>query len=454
MFTHLFAKFSLRPVVAGVLLCALSGPGMAAEVAESDKRSLDMNAAVRAAVAWHPSVRTAQGQLLQVDQGIAVAKAGYLPQVQAGIGSEMRNRVITPYDSRRVHDASISVSQMIYDFGKVDSAVQQAEASVSTAQAQVQLSTEEVAREAALAWVEVRRQQALSAVAKAQVQGVQALAELALERQVKGASAKSDAVQAQSRVEAARAVAINYEAQAQRWWVRLMYLTGMKELPQIGGELPDALAQACSVANGTQALLPASVLKAMGQRDLAKADLKAADAQLKPTLSVDGSLTRALAGGSRPAGYSAVDTRVMLNFSAPLYEGGRNQARQRAAVHALDAADAAVAYAQFQAQQSLQDALAQTVGHQQRSPVIDERIASIRTTRDLYREQYLQLGTRSLLDLLNAEQEYHSASFERMESAHEVQRLAVECLYQSGRMRAVFDLPEPVVTSVGKGVLQ
>ena len=453
MSTHLLGKFRVRPVMAaGAWCCLLAAQSMAAQTLDAGPASaMDMGAAVKAAVSWHPSVRTAQGQLLQADQGIAVAKAGYMPQVKAGIGSELRNRVITPYDTRRVHDASVSVSQMLYDFGKVDSAVQQAEASISTAQAQVQLSTEEVAREAALAWVEVRRQQELATVAQAQVSGVKALADLALERQIKGASAKSDALQAQSRVESARASAINYEAQAQRWRVRLMYLTGVKKLPAIAGQLPAALPQACASANGSDALQPASVLKAMGQRDLAKADLKAADAQLMPTLSVDGSVGRAL-GSSRPAGYAAVDTKVMFNFSAPLYEGGRNQARQRAAVHALEAADAAVAFAQFEALQSLQDALAQTVGHQQRAPVIDERIASIKTTRDLYREQYLQLGTRSLLDLLNAEQEYHSASFDRVESTYEVQRLAVECLYQSGRMGQVFDLPAPVVAHTGRVV--
>ena len=68
---------------------------------------------------------------------------------------------------------------MLYDFGKVDSAVQQAEASIEVAQAQVYLSTDDVAREAAQAWVELRRQQAMVAIAKSQLDGVGALAELA-----------------------------------------------------------------------------------------------------------------------------------------------------------------------------------------------------------------------------------------------------------------------------------
>ena len=46
----------------------------------------------------------------------------------------------------------------------------------------------------------------------------------------------------------------------------------------------------------------------------------------------------------------------------------------------------------------------------------------------------------SLLDLLNAEQEYHNARFENIDSAHELQKLAVECWYQSGRLGEVFEL--------------
>ena len=452
MFTHLSRVFSVRPVVAAAAFAAaLTGQTVhGADQAGQAQPAMDMYSAVKAAIAWHPSVRTAQGQLLQADEGVAVAKAGYYPQVQAGIGSQMRNRVMESYGSRRVHDASVSVSQMLYDFGKVDSAVLQAEASLTTAQAQVQLSIEEVARETALAWVEVHRQQDLSEIAKAQVKGVSALADLAKERQIKGASARSDSVQAQSRVEAARSQAINYAAQAQRWQVRLMYLMGLKTPPVISDDAPAQLPQACSAGLSAQALPTAAVLRAQGQRTQAQADLKAADAQLKPTLSVDGSLARGLTSSSRPAAYGAVDAQVMLNFKAPLFEGGRNEARQRAAIHALDAADAAVAYAQFQAQQTLHDAQAQTVGMQQRAPVLDERIDSIRTTRDLYREQYLQLGTRSLLDLLNAEQEYHNARFDKVETAHEMQRLAVECWYQSGRLREVFDIQQPVLADANR----
>lgn len=83
--------------------------------------------------------------------------------------------------------------------------------------------------------------------------------------------------------------------------------------------MPDALPQACTAA---QLLPTATVRRAQGQRALALAELKAADAQLMPTLSVDGSASRGLTAASRPAGYPDLDMRVMFNVSAPLFEEG------------------------------------------------------------------------------------------------------------------------------------
>src|SRR3546814_14620438 len=46
---------------------------------------LDMQAAVDKAVRWHPLLRNARGQLLQVGEGVDAARAGYYPSVTAGV---------------------------------------------------------------------------------------------------------------------------------------------------------------------------------------------------------------------------------------------------------------------------------------------------------------------------------------------------------------------------------
>jgi adhesin transport system outer membrane protein len=399
---------------------------------------MSLNSAVQAAAAWHPSVRNAAGQLLQADEGITGARSGYYPQVRAGITNESRNRDIAAYGTRNLNQGRISVSQMIYDFGKVANSVDQARAGADAARAQVQWSVDAVIRETALTWVELSRQQAMSKIATSQVEGVKALADLAKEREAKGASTRSDALQAQARVESAASQAVNISTQVQRNRVGLMQLTGSKVPVSSDGAAPQLLDQACSA--GATGLPTPAVLRAEALREQARATVRVADSALLPTLSLDGSVLRGIDRQSRMSGQGGMESTITLNFSAPLYEGGASQSRQRAALHALEAADAAVEQAQLQVRQGLLDAQTQTQGQRARAPVLAQRIESIRTTRDLYREQYLQLGTRSLLDLLNAEQEYHSARFDQLDSTYEQQRLAIECLYQGGRLRDAFNL--------------
>jgi adhesin transport system outer membrane protein len=410
---------------------------------------LSLPQAMRAAVEWHPSVRTTAQQILQATEGIETARAGYYPQVRGGINSQLSNRNIGSYESRRLNTVDLSVSQMLYDFGKVASAVDQAEASVAATKAQSQLSADEVARETAFSWIEIHRQKELGEIAREQISGVQALTDLVFERARKGASSRSDVAQAQSRVEAARAQQLTADAQLARWRVNLMHLTGSRLPVDITDTPPAALDGACRAGMGTQPVNPPAVQLADAQREIAKADLRAAEAQLLPTLSLDGSVGRGLDARSRLPGENGLNTTVGLNFSAPLYEGGGNQSRKRAAAYALSAADAARAQAELAARQALEDALAQSQGQVQRLPVLAARVDSIRSTRDLYKQQYLQLGTRSLLDLLNAEQEYHAVRFEQAESAHELQRLAVQCLHQTGQLRAIFGIDDLRASAAG-----
>lgn len=402
--------------------------------------------AVRTAVAWYPSVKEAQGQLREAGEGKAIAEAGYYPQIGAGISSEVSNQAISGYDGKRVHQAGVSVSQALYDFGKTDGEVRQAEAAIATARAQVLLSVDEVARDTALAWLQLHHQQRMGEIARAQVEGVQKLAQLAHERQVKGASTRSDAVQAHARLEAAQAQELGQRAQVQRWQFNLMNLTGAAVPRRIAGDVPALLVQACQ--GGVGQGVPPAVQRAQAQRAEAEAQLKLADAQQYPSLSLEGAVRRGIDGASRRPGESAVSSTVTLNFSAPLYQGGRNQARQRAAAHAVQAADAAVANAELEARKSLLEARTQYEGHAQRQAVLAGRIDSMRETRDLYQQQYLQLGTRSLLDLLNAEQEYHSARGAQQENEFEMQQQALACLYQRGGLREFFALDEDAFSAV------
>jgi Outer membrane protein len=398
--------------------------------------------AVRAAAATHPSVHNALAQWREAGEGRAAAEAGYYPQLRVGINSEARSEAINGYDSRRVHQAVLSLTQTVYDFGRTNAEVEQADAQIARAHAQVLMTVDDVAKQAAQAWLQVLHQRRLVELARDQVEGVEHLAGLARERESKGASARSDVVQALARVQSSQAHEQTQQTLAARWRQTLGTLTG-RPTADVDGSVPAGLVGVCNSATSEDDV-PAAVLAARAGRVVAEQGQKLANLLDRPSLMLEASVARGLDNASRRGGED-VDTGVMLSLTAPLYQGGRNRARQRAALHALQAADAAIARAELEASKAIEEARVQYDGHVQRQRVLAERIDSTRETRDLYQEQYLQLGTRSLVDLLNAEQEYHSARSALVDNEYEMQQLALECLYHQGRLRRFFAIDENLI---------
>jgi len=407
---------------------------------------VDMRNAVLMAVEWHPTIRNAVASLQESSEYIDAARAGYYPQVRGGVNSQFGNRNADRYGGRQVHRATLSATQMLYDFGKVSSGVDKAMAQQLAARARVLLAMDQLVQDTAHAVIEVQRYQRLDELAQEQITGVSAIANLARQRRALGASTLSDETQAEAREDAARATSLQMKAQLQRWRSALSHLLGQAQAMHVTDQVPSALGQSCSVAEPDWLLVPA-VMVAEADRAAARAELDQRGAQTLPTLSLEGSVSRGLNAQSSVDG-SRNDATVMVNLSMPLYQGGMLQATRRAAAHALGAADSAVTHARLSASQGLMDARAQAVGLQQRNQVLGNRTQSILRTRDLYRQQYLDLGTRTLLDLLNAEQEYHQARFDHAHNQHDLYRLQVACLYGAGRLRDAFALADGTIAGL------
>lgn len=424
--------------LAAALWLAAGAGGAGAQV--PDDGPLDMAGAVRAAVHTHPSVRGAGEQVRQAGEGVEAARAGYKPQITGGIENQNNGYRNSSYDSRRVYTAKLTGSQMVYDFGKVAGAVDQARSGVRASEAQVQMAIDEVSLNTAQAWVDAHLQQSLVQIAREELDAVRSITALVTERAAKGATTRSDVEQANSRVEVMRAQMLGAEAEAQRASLTLMHLTGRIAPVAIVGDIPDVLRDGACRAGGDAET--ATVRQAEARRDAARAGLGVAKAQRLPTVTLDGSVGYALTDGSRLYGQYRTTGQVGLNLSMPLYQGGATRARERGALYELRAYEDAVEQARLEMRQGFADAKAQADGWAERAPVLEMRMESINATRGLYRQQYLLLGTRSLLDLLNSEQEYYSARVEQAQGIHSQYRLAVQCLYYSDRMRSTFGLDD------------
>lgn len=434
--TSLLLPLSLNTAASDALL-----PDMAATTtfkAPMAFKQLDMSQAVKRAVEWNPMVTGATERVNQQGQEVRFAQSAYYPQIRSGVKSSYRDS-----DRRSEEALTISATQLIYDFGKVSSNVEAANYTVEKYQADTLRVVDQLARETAFAVIEVQRYQELVKIAAEQVAGVTGLLELSEKRASMGASTRADEMQAQSRRDAALATELQMIAQLDTWKRILQNLVGSTTPPTVLAGAPAALEQACLVGVNSLSHVP-EIMVADAQRSEAMAQIKASNAEYYPTVNLDAGAEhyfkdrdRDLASNRRR---DRNDYTVGLSLNVDLYQGGATTARKRSAEYALRAADAARDEALLNIARGLQEATTQAATYAQRLVILDSRLSSIIETQSVYRQQYISLGTRSLLDLLNAEQEIHQARMERNNTQQDFKRLQIDCLYNTASLRSAFAL--------------
>lgn len=406
---------------------------------------LTLSQAVNRAVSWHPSIAEVVGKLYAQIQQVDVAKAKYYPQVNAGVNNGYTN---TYSDSGFSPSLVLSLSQMLYDFGKVASQVRAENAGVEQEQANVLVSIDTVSHETATAIVQVQTWQQMVEVAKEQLDALSAIGKLASQRNDEGASSLSDVVQTDARIEGARSQLVQYQANLESSQATLMTWLGWNNLNTISNDFPQKLSRSCERAKPDDKLVPA-VLAAWAQANIAQANLDYANAQMTPTVSLEPEVRHYL--NDNYAGHESVDRTqysAWVKVEMPIYQGGGLTARRNAASHAVESAQSAIQRTRLDVRQKLLSDrseamnLATSLQIQKRQETLSER------TRELYQQQYLDLGSRPLLDVLNAEQEVYQARFAQLQTEGQLHQLQLNCLYNTGQMRQAFGLENRTIQSV------
>lgn len=397
------------------------------------KGVVSMTAAVQLAVARHPAVAEAVGRIRQQDQMIADARSGYLPKVSGGVRTVLDSTVEGQW--RPVFN--IAASQPIYDFGKVAGRIDAEIAERTARHAQMIGTLDGLARETADAVIELDRYNRLAAVAAEHVRDNERILKLTASRADLGASTESDRLQAEARVQAAQATLLEVRSLANRWQTTLSALTGLQMPIKMDARLPAALGDACAGGPPDWSRL-SSVMKADADIKGADARLRLSRAEMFPTLSLDGDVDVDMRNPGRNPDYN-----IGLKATASLYNGGSLAARREAASLAVATAQAGRAKAILESGRSLAEAKNRIVGLEQQKTLLSGRERTMKATRDLYEIQYKDLGTRTLLDLLNAADELHGARFQEVNVAHDVAALKVECTFFSGNQRRAFAIVEP-----------
>ncbi|WP_407354426.1 TolC family protein [Luteimonas sp. R10] len=390
--------------------------------------------AVRLAVERYPSISAARANLEQQSHMVDAARSGYRPRLQTEVTTGEQGE----FGSGQV--ATLGLSQMLYDFGKTGSAVERERAGERREQAALRQAIDEVLEDTAEALIEVHRYQTLQRTVKAQIEALGKVQEITELRANAGAATRSDPLQARARMEAAHAHLLAVESQLRQWRNRLQTYIGADSLPEVAAAPAGVLDQPSAEVDIRH--LPAMQI-AQARRAEAQAALDNVRAQRYPTVTLEANANRRMGqAGDRYEQIYGRDTysTAYVSVRSPLYQGGELSAQARAGANALQAAEAELQAERLTALDNLHRRREEVAGLRERIAVLEKRVASITETRGLYWDQYLSLGTRSVLDLLNAEQEIGQSTEDLDNARHDLWAAQLGHLLAAGRARSAFGL--------------
>ncbi|WP_082212608.1 TolC family outer membrane protein [Erwinia sp. 9145] len=398
----------------------------------------DWQSVIHLAVNQHPSISSSIAVLESTTFNIEAASAGYLPALTAGITSGRQQQ------EKDGQIATVGLSQMLYDFGKTGSAVDQASAKYLRQQATVLGQIDTIIQQTALTLNEVYRYRQLTLSAKEQVTSLRNILNLTRLRADAGASTRVDPVQAQARVEAAEAQQQELEIRLQQENYRLQSLLGRSiahaRIPAPGDLLPviEGLGGRADLNKNP------AIMVAQADVALAEAELRQFTAQRYPTLSLEANTNKYIGGMANSQSRNHYQN-IFLSLNSTLYQGGAMMAQENAAIRALDAAKMAVNTRKMELTDQLRSTFQSMKGLQYNIKLLKKRMKTITETRMLYREQYLSLGNRNALDLLNAEQEIYRAEQDLINAERDLWASEVNYGSLSGMAREIFSFNGSVI---------
>nr|WP_326493416.1 TolC family outer membrane protein [Lelliottia sp. SL45] len=358
-----------------------------------------------------PSVSQQAAQMGIGQAQIDEARSGWMPQISLN-GNTGHSQTTDSSGSLKNSAAwGLSLTQLVYDFGKTNSAISQSSAQHDSYRYQLMATLSSVAEKTALSYVDVKRYTDLTQAAQENILALKNVQQLAKLRSSAGLSSTSDELQTQTRVAGMQATLEQYNAALKSARARLSVLTGI-DAQQLS-PLPTTLeVQQDSLDSIDYTLIP-SVLAARTMESSAQYGIERAKSQHWPTLSLKGGRTRYESDNR-----SYWDDQIQLNIDAPLYQGGAVSARVRQAEGARAMAASQVDQARFDVLQKASVAMADWSGARGRMEAGNVQLENALRAREVYKNEYT-LGKRSINDLLSVEQDVWQATSSKISAEYD-----------------------------------
>lgn len=404
--------------------------------------------AVERAIVHFPEMRIAATRVFAAEAQVGQARAEFLPAVNASIGEgreRSKNASTRSFGSDPTltrAEREINVSQLVYDGGAAGGQLSRFQARAQGAGFNVWSSAETVGLRAAQTYTEVLRLREQLSVARENVAAHRkTLADVTLLADA-GRGKRADVVQAEARLALAISTVEQLAGQLQQAEAAYRYYTGVHP-----GELasPQSLAAALPAAfdAALEAALAAhpAVQAAQKEFDAAQYDRDSVRARRNaPRVAIEAGATRnrdldGVAGQNH-------DRYAMLRLRYNLFRGFGDDERLREAEARIDEAIADLARVRNEVARDIRQAWDALAADRARLPQLERYARASADVAEAYRLQF-QLGQRTLLDVLNAENERYSARGSLIAGRTAVTAGEVRVLASLGRLLSSLQLALP-----------
>ncbi len=395
-------------LASGCLSAALCLPAFAAK-----DEPVPLKETVEAMLRNNNSLKAIQENRSAVGHEIDRAKAGYGPRVdltaRGGFGrlSDSTTRSYGYDEAAPYSSASLIVTQPLWDGWATRGRVREAEATYRSLDHRVLDNANTLALDAIIAHVDVLRRQQIYKLAQDNVARHEDILEKARAREARGVDTLADVSQAQSRLARARST-----------------LTEARASLRIGEDTYSRLTRKPAMNLGP-VTMPAdmykdaeAVLKAARKGNPKVAayleDVKAANAvreqvrsAYSPSLSIEAGPSYSDRDGKSEMWTTEFGVSAVVRWN--LFNSGADVAESKAAAARIRQSRRVLYDYMDDLKLSVEESWTQLLSAQKQLAFYQEAISYNKTTRDAYEEQFV-MGERSLLDVLDAENELFSSS--------------------------------------------
>lgn len=425
----------------------LSGIAAAAAIAVSPAEAKTLQGALVDTYNSNPQILAERARLRATDEELSQANAGWRPKVtingSAQWSEDYNNSSLTGGETTG-WNANVTASQTLFEGGRIGAQREIAKAQIRAGRASLRGVESQILLSAVFAYMDVVRDMAVLELSQRQVEVLERERQASQDRFDVGEITRTDVAQAEARLSGARTGLTQAEAQLEA--SRSSYLKVIGSAPKdLEGRPPmPRLPRTFDEAIETAMAANPSLVAAREQAMAAEAGVDLAVSGLMPNVNLEAQYSRGETDRDSPLlGNNDTDSAsVGIGATIPLYQGGAEYSAIRQAKQSFSQARLLATQAERDAVEQVKNAWEGLVATRDAIKSAQDQVRANEIAYEGVRQE-AEVGARTTLDVLNAEQELLNARVTLVTNERNEYVAAYGLLAAMGRLSAT-DLSLPV----------